>query len=106
LQGPEGAQAGDQQQRAGHLADRRDLFGEVVFAGGVDGQVQAEAERCSPLYRAMMPCSGPLRPGRSSTAQAAARLIAAATLAELAAPDVVVIGGSLYPDDLIATRLG
>jgi hypothetical protein len=60
LQGPEGAQAGDQQQRAGYRADRRDLFGEVVFAGGVDGQVQAEAERCSPVYRAMTPCSGPV----------------------------------------------
>ena len=45
LQGPEGGRGGDQQQRAGHRADRRDLLGEVVFGGGVDGQVQAEAEQ-------------------------------------------------------------
>ena len=31
LQGPEGGRGGDQQQRAGHRADRRDLLGEVVF---------------------------------------------------------------------------
>ena len=45
LQGAEGGRGGDQQQRAGHRADRRDLPGEVVFAGGVDGEVQAEAEQ-------------------------------------------------------------
>jgi len=99
LQGPEGAQAGDQQQRAGHRADRRDLFGEVVFAGGVDGQVQAEAERCSPVCRAMTPCSGPLRPGPVIDGTGRCQLIATATLAELAAPDVVVIGGSLSDED-------
>ena len=45
LQGPEGGRGGDQQQRAGHRADRRDLLRQVVFAAGVDGQVQAEAEQ-------------------------------------------------------------
>ena len=45
LQGPEGGRGGDQQQRAGDRADRRDLLRQLVFAAGVDGEVQAEAEQ-------------------------------------------------------------
>ena len=45
LQRPEGGRGGDQQQRPGDRADRRDLLRQLVFAAGVDGEVQAEAEQ-------------------------------------------------------------